>query len=151
MDDEFIYGNTSRTISVRNDNDFSVNVSWYVEHPNPESWMRPNRTFIPDLSWVDASPEWCIIEPGDTKLFYIYLDIPESEENLDQHWETWVTFNQDPNEGLFNFEQAVRVLIDTPYFIALGGQIDTSIVSIIIFILITLILVIVLFFRYVKK
>lgn len=152
MNDEFIHGNTLKTISVRNDNNFSVNVSWYVENPTPESWMRSNRTFIPNLSWIDVSPKWSVIEPGDTELFYIYLDVPESEENLDRHWETWVTFNQEPAGGLFNLEQAVRVLIDTPYFIVFDDQIDISIIFIIVFVLIMSIFVVVfLFFRYKKK
>jgi len=114
MDNEFIHGNTSKKITITNNNDYNINVSWYLEHPNPISWMRPNKTCIPSLSWIDANPEWCNVLPDDSVAFYIYLDVPENEEHLEQHWETWVTFKQELTGGIFDQEHAVRVYIDTP-------------------------------------
>ena len=114
MDNEFIHGNTSKKIIITNNNNYSTNISWYLEHPNPISWMRPNKTFIPSLSYINLNPKWYIIPPRDSISFYIYLDIPESEEHLKQHWETWVTFKEEYQESIFNQEHAVRVYIDTP-------------------------------------
>ena len=117
MDELFMHGNTSKKITVTNNNEFSINASWYVEHPNPISWMRPNRTRITDLSWIDAMPKWQIVNPKAAVSFYIYLDIPESEELLDQHWETWITFkldSQDNGGDIIHQEYAVRIYIDTP-------------------------------------
>lgn len=116
MKDEFIHGNTSKKIIIDINENNSYNVSWYIEHPNPISWMRPNKTLIPDLSWIDLEPKWQIITPYNSADFYIHLSIPEREELLDQHWETWVTFKFDNIEsgGLFKQEYAVRTYIDTP-------------------------------------
>ena len=118
MNNEFVHGNTSKKIMITNNNNYSTNISWYLEHPNPISWMRPNKTFIPTLSYIDLNPKCYIIPTNDTISFYIYLDIPESEENLEQHWETWVTFKEENQESIFNQEHAVRVYIDTPIELA---------------------------------
>ena len=124
MDGEFINGNTSKKIMVKNNDDFSVNFTWYIDHPKPISDMRPNKTCIPDLSWVDIEPKWRIAQPGDTVSFYIHLDILESEEYLSQHWETWPTFKQNKSQGVFGFEHAVRMYIDTPGEVAINNNQD---------------------------
>lgn len=115
MDNEFMNGNTSKKITITNNNDYSSNISWYLEHPDPISWMRPNKTCIPSLSWVDLDPKWNIVQPDDSMSFYIYLDVPESEDHLEQNWETWVTFKEKYPEGIsMQEEHAVRVYMDTP-------------------------------------
>ena len=115
MDNDFINGNTSKKITITNNNDYNFNVTWYKEHPNPISYLRPNRTYIPELSWIDVEPKWIIIPPKEKGEFYIYLNIPNVDENLGQHWETWVTFKKGERTGSFiNKEYAIRVYIDTP-------------------------------------
>lgn len=117
MENEFAQGNTSKNITITNNNDYVINATWYLEHPNPDSYLRPNRTFIPDLSWIDVEPKWMVVPPSGTAKFYILLDIPENKELLDQHWETWVTFQFDDNNvggDIFEREYAIRVYIDTP-------------------------------------
>ena len=94
MNEEFLSGNTSKKIVVSNNNDFIYNSTWYIEHPNPISWLRPNKTFIPDLSWINVDPNWIRISPNEIGEFYIHLNIPETKENLNQHWETWITFKE---------------------------------------------------------
>lgn len=125
MDNEFMHGNISKKIKITNNNDYSLNVTWYLEHPNPISWMRPNRTCILSLSWIDLEPKWLAIPPNNDGEFYIYLDIPDNKECLDQHWETWVTFKegeQNRNGGFFNQECAVRVYINTPEQVTIGNN-----------------------------
>lgn len=61
MDKEFIHGNTSKKITITNNNDDSFNATWYIEHPDPISKIRPNRTCMPSLSWVDVEPKWFVI------------------------------------------------------------------------------------------
>ncbi|MBU0498054.1 MAG: hypothetical protein KKC68_07720 [Candidatus Thermoplasmatota archaeon] len=114
MTNDFIHGNTSKTIEVQNHDNYNINISWYLEHPNPPSWIRPNKTTIPNLSWIDVKPRWITASPMDTVSFYIHLNVSENEENLNQQWETWITFYQETSEGLFNQEYAVRMYIDTP-------------------------------------
>lgn len=113
MDNEFINGNTSKKITITNNGEYEINMTWYLENPNPASWMRPNRTYMPDLSWIDLKPRWGIISPYSSANFYIYLSIPESDESLNKHWEIWITF-KDSDGGLFNQEYAIRTYIDTP-------------------------------------
>lgn len=113
MGNEFLNGNTLRYITVQNGNYYDINISWYIDHPVPISDMRPNKTLIPDLSWINVKPQWQIISPNSSTAFYIYLDIPENEENLDQHWETWITFKREKKQFI-NIENAVRLYINTP-------------------------------------
>lgn len=116
MQEEFIQGNTSEKIIVKNHNDFSYNVTCYIEHPNPIYWLRPNRTCIPNISWIDVDPKWIKIQPNDIGEFYIHLNVPEEKENLNQQWETWITFKEGlstDSEGFINQEYAIRVYIDT--------------------------------------
>ena len=80
MGDEFISGNTSRAITVGNYEDQSINISWYLDHPVPISDIRPDKTPIPNLSWINIEPQRQIISPQSSATFYIHLNIPESEE-----------------------------------------------------------------------
>lgn len=113
MGNEFVKGNTLRYVIVQNGNDYGINISRYIDHPVPISDMRPNKTLIPDLSWINVKPQWQIVPPHSSVAFYIYLDIPEKEENLNQHWETWITFKREKIQFI-NIENAVRLYIDTP-------------------------------------
>ena len=113
MDDGFIHGNTLKKITVTNNNADSFNATWYIEHPDPISKLRPNRTCMPNLSWIDAEPKWAVIPSKGSEEFYIYLDVPENDELRDQHWEVWVTFDAG-GQGPFKYLHAIRVYIDTP-------------------------------------
>ncbi len=143
MDNEFIHGNTSKKITITNNDGYSINITWYLGNPNLISLMRPNRTYISNLSWIDLKPRWSIIPPHKSADFYIYLSMPESDEYLSQHWETWITFKQGTQEsggGLFNQEYAIRTYIDTP---KKGDQIKISASDIIILVAIAITLAIV--------
>ena len=125
MTNEFIHGNNSKKITIINNDNCSFNATWYLEHPTPVSWMRPNRTYMPNLSWIDLEPKWLLIPSNSTREFYVHLDIPENEELTDEHWETCVTFKlgkQDYGGGLFNQEYAVRVYMDTPVEVTIGNH-----------------------------
>ena len=129
MKNDFIQGNTSKNITITNNNAYSVNATWYLEHPNPDSYLRPNRTFIPNLSWIDVEPKWIVLPPSGIAKFYIILDIPEKNETLNQHWETWVTFQLDDNNAggeIFEREYAIRVYIDTPLDAAINNSYISS-------------------------
>ena len=93
--------------------------------------MRPNRTCILSLSWIDLEPRWLVIPPNNNGEFYIHLDIPENKKCLDQHWETWVTFKGGKqDEGFINQECAVRVYIDTPKQATISDNHDQDSLSI---------------------
>lgn len=159
MDKDFINGNTSKKIIVTNNDEFSVNITWYLDHPTADL-MRANKTKIPSFSWIKIEPKWRIAQPGETVSFYIHLDIPEIGENLNRNWEIWPTFNQNKSEGVFKLEQSVRLYIDTPskliidkdqeaFSIKIGDQITISLFEMIIVAII--IVVLVLGILFVKK
>jgi hypothetical protein len=113
MNDEFIQGNTSKNITIINVDNNSINITWYLDHPNPISWIRPNRSLIPNLKWIDIRPKYQIIPSRGNAKFDIYLNIPTNAENLKKQWETWIVFKEEENKFI-NFESTVRLLIDTP-------------------------------------
>jgi len=152
MDKEFIYGNTLKKIVVTNNNREDFNVTWYLENPTPSSKIRPNRTTIPDLSWIDLEPKWRVIPPHETGEFFIYLNIPKTKDTINKKWETWITFKSVDKE-LFNIEYAIRLYINTPsevtgiddddddfFSIKLGDQLAIPLSSILIVILIVVVL-----------
>jgi len=154
MGNEFIRGNSLRYVTVQNGNDYSINISWYIDHPVPISDMRPNKTLIPDLSWINVKPQWQIVPPHSSAAFYIYLDIPENKEHLNQHWETWITFKKEKKQFI-NIENAVRLYIDTPIeiitndnqgsdslSIAAGDQINIPLIDFIIATIIVILIII---------
>ena len=113
MEKEFIFGNTTKRIFITNNNKEDFNVTWYLENPTPPNKIRPNRTTIPDLSWIYVEPKWKLIPPGSTGIFYIHLNIPKNKETVNQKWESWITFKAVDKE-FFNIEYAIRLYIDTP-------------------------------------
>lgn len=148
MDKEFIYGNTLKKIFVTNNNGEDFNVTWYLENPTPPSKIRPNRTTIPDLSWIDLEPKWRVIPPGETGEFFIYLNIPKTKDTINKKWESWITFKAVDKE-FFNIEYAIRLLINTPtdnsgivdedddfFSIKLGDQLAIPLSSVLIVIVI---------------
>ena len=155
MGDDFIHGNTSKKITlINNDNDDEINITWYVENPDP-SMRRANRTNIANLSWIELEPEWFNIAPNGSADFYIHLGIPETAENINQSWEVWVTFKL-TTTGLVNQESAIRVYIDTPKKIANASQeskpgkvLDKNII--ISFLLLTLFILVILLLYKKKK
>ena len=116
ISDGFIQENIPTNITILNDNNYTINVTWYLEHPNPPSLLRPNRTFIENLSWIHVTPSWQLVDPYEMASFSVFLIIPQRNNLFDQHWETWVTFtpHKEHNGGVFSQEYAIRVYIDTP-------------------------------------
>ena len=128
MEDFFIQGNTSKKISVTNQIEESINITWYLDNPS-QDLIRENKTLIPSLTWISIEPEWKIIPPNGSTFFYIYSDIPEIKDNYNQHWELWPVFKQEESE-FFNWEHAVRLYIDTPETIQNDEKKDQNIFSI---------------------
>jgi hypothetical protein len=145
MDNEFISGNTSKRVLISNNIDEILNVSWYLDNPTLDL-IRENRTFIPFLSWINIEPEWQVIQPNGNAYFYIYLDIPNNPQNMNQHWEVWPTFKED-NTQTFNLEHTVRLYIDTPAEIKNDDRLNIfSIENLVIILIIIIAVVIILFF-----
>ncbi len=116
LTDTFMQENTSANITILNDNNYTINVTWYLEHPNPHSLLRPNRTFIENLSWIHVTPTWQLIDSFEKASFSVSLVVPPRADLCDKHWESWVTFtpHSKQNNGVFSQEYAVRLYIDTP-------------------------------------
>lgn len=155
MDEEFIHGNTSRNITIINVDDSRINITWYLDHPDPISWIRPNRSLIPSLNWIDLNPKFQLIKANGNAKFDIFLNIPEIEENSKKQWETWIVFKEEENKFI-NYEATVRLLIDTPteinannndfFSINIGDKIRIPVFDAIIFILIILLISFCLYF-----
>jgi hypothetical protein len=128
MENYFIQGNTSKKISVTNQIEESINITWYLDNPS-QDLIRQNKTLIPSLTWISIEPEWKIIPSNGSTSFYIYLDIPKEKDNYNQHWELWPVFRQEETE-FFNWEHAVRLYIDTPEIISNDGKKDQNLFSI---------------------
>jgi hypothetical protein len=158
MSNEFINGNTSKEIIViNNDNDKSVNISWYLSDPEPISSMRANKTTIPDLNWIDLEPKWQIIPANSYAIFYIHLNIPEIFENFDKSWESWITFKSETT-GFINIEHAVRFYIDTPVNTCIledktqsNGSIENILIIAVVAFLIIMFIILILKFFIIKK
>ncbi len=114
--DNFLQENPSTNITILNDNNYTINVTWYLEHPNPPSLLRPGRTFIENLSWIQVTPSWQIVDSYALASFSISLIVPQRSDLFNQRWESWVTFtpHREHGNGIFSQEYAVRVYIDTP-------------------------------------
>ncbi|KYK27976.1 hypothetical protein AYK20_07610 [Thermoplasmatales archaeon SG8-52-1] len=112
MSNEFIKGNTSKRVLITNNIEKSINISWYLDNPTLDL-IRENKTIIPYLDWISIEPKWQVIQPYENTFFYIYLDIPDSPQNYNQHWEVWPTFKNEETQ-FFNLEHSVRLYIDTP-------------------------------------
>jgi hypothetical protein len=114
MTDTYIEGNTTKKITVTNHYSHDISVKVWMMHPDITEWMRPNRTFIENISWITIEPSELSV-PSDTSAnFYIYLTIPNETKNQTyyEHWETWAALkivNASLKEGYL-----VRVYIDTP-------------------------------------
>ena len=128
MKDEFISGNTLKTIKIINTNNYEINISWYLDHPSLDL-IRPNKTTIPKLSWIDLKPQWELIPAKGSAVFYIFLDIPEEMQNLNKNWESWIVFKQNAQQ-FFNIENAVRFYIDTPNEMTFEQDQDSDALSI---------------------
>jgi hypothetical protein len=156
MDEEFIQGNTSRNITIINVEDSIINITWYLDDPEPISWIRPNRSLIPNLDWVDLNPKYHLIKANGNAKFDIFLNIPEIEENSKKQWETWIVFKEEENKFI-NYEATVRLLIDTPIIINaktnndflsinIGDKIKIPVLDAIIFIIIIILISFCLYF-----
>jgi hypothetical protein len=128
MIDEFIQGNTLKSIRVTNTENEVINVSWYLDHPSSDM-IRPNKTTIPILNWIKLEPKWKIIPIKGSVNFYVYLNIPEENENLNQNWESWIIFKQKAKQFI-NIENAVRFYINTPAEITVDDDQDSDVSSI---------------------
>jgi hypothetical protein len=146
MDIEFIKGNTSEKLKVINSEDSEINVSWYLDNPS-DDLIRPNRTKIPDLSWVYLEPKSQIIEGNSNLDFFIHFNIPEDENHLDKHWEVWITFKEEES-NFIKFEHAVRLHIDTPKNLKEDNNNDlTSFVLVFVFLFFIVLLFIIYFYK----
>ncbi len=116
LTENFLQENTSTNITILNENNYTINVTWYLEHPNPPPLLRPNRTFIENLSWIHVTPSWQLVDSFGKASFSISLVVPQRADLFDRHWESWVTFTPHTlhGNGVFSQEYAIRVYIDTP-------------------------------------
>ncbi len=120
MENGFIDGNTSKTITVKNTYDYNVSVKAWMLHPDIIEWMRPNKTLINNISWISIEPSYIVIPPNSQVQFFIATHIPNESKNqtYDQHWETRAAFQIDTvstnQSAMVKEGYLVRVYVDTP-------------------------------------
>lgn len=101
----------STQVIVSNNHHKDLNVSWYLEK-TPESYLKTNRSNLPDLSWISVSPKYQKIEANKQSNFEINIKIPICENNINKSWQFWLTFKTEET----SLEQVTNVLIDTPKY-----------------------------------
>jgi len=120
MEDDFIDGNTSKKITVTNRNSHNISVKAWMMHPDITEWMRPNRTFIENLSWITIEPSQAIVPSNTSADFYIHFNVPNETKNqtYDKHWEIWAALKMGDasgsNTAIFGEGYLVRVYVDAP-------------------------------------
>lgn len=120
MIDTYIEGNTSKKITVKNHYYHNISVSAWMMHPDITEWMRPNRTFIENLSWITIEPPQLIISSNSNAYLYIYFNIPNETKNqtYDKHWEIWAALkiNDASENSSSSLKEGylVRIYVDTP-------------------------------------
>jgi len=120
IEDDFIDGNTSKKITVTNRHSHNISVKAWMMHPDITEWMRQNRTFIENLSWITIEPSQRVIPANSSAKFYIHLAIPNETKNqtYDKHWESWAAIKVDSASGnsssSFKKGYLVRVYVDAP-------------------------------------
>jgi len=120
IEDDFIDGNTSKKITVTNRYSHNISVKAWMIHPDITEWMRQNRTFIENLSWITIEPSQRVIPANSSAKFYIHLAIPNETKNqtYDKHWEIWAALKMGDasgsNTAIFGEGYLVRVYVDAP-------------------------------------
>lgn len=148
MNNNYINGNTSRSIRLTNNQPYNVTVKATVKHPDPSDLMRANRTQINNLTWITIVPNQTIIPANTTKKLYLHLDVPEAKEkqNLNKHWESWVAITAvSEGEGMFNVGYLIRTFIDTPK--TLAASFNIMLIAAIGIIIAALIIIALLFYK----
>ena len=114
-DEEILY-----EIKVSNNNAYDINVTGEIQNPSLHR-LNENYTFIPDLSWVQTTPDIVHIPAKESRFLELIINIPDSEKPLhyNERWEVWVVIseliNQSQDAGTFiQTELAVKIFINTP-------------------------------------
>lgn len=133
------------TIQVNNLNSYVINVSATVDNPIPHR-LKKNYTFIPDLSWVEITPDLLYIPPHESAFFEILINIPDEEKPLhyNERWEVWAVVSEVKNEALPGTidtatKLAIRFFIHTPPE-KVKQQIPQTLYLILLFIIVGLII-----------
>jgi len=109
------------SIKVTNPYDFDIQAHAKAIVP----WnLRANYVVIPDLSWIDISPQILDIPARSSNVFEISIKIPENEKPncYNQSWEVWIYIIPyvPPTENAgqigvdIHVQYNVRILIKTP-------------------------------------
>lgn len=100
---------SSKEISVYNNDNKALNVSWYLEK-TPQSYLKKNKSNLPDHTWINITPKFQKIQPKETAIFKIKISIPNEISNYNKKWMVWLTFKTDSTTN----EQVTTLLINTP-------------------------------------
>ena len=110
------------TLKVTNPYNTSIQVSAKVVSP----WdLRENYITMPNLSWVNVSPQILDVPAKSSNVFNLSIQIPDNEKPLhyNESWEVWIyiipylssDFNNTGQIGVgFQVQYMVRILIKTP-------------------------------------
>lgn len=108
-----------RKIYVENHYDYDINIVTQVTNPSYDD-IKEGYTLIPDLSWVEVSPEVINIPANSNGYFTLKISVPENEQasHLDEKWEVRVLVYKKsasaPGTASINIKLASRIFIHTP-------------------------------------
>ena len=118
----------SHPIQITNPYNYGVNVTTKKEIPNNES-IESGYSMIPDISWIEITPDEHYIPPKSSREFNAFIKVPEDIKNeyFNEKWDARVVFTSDILLGAgggmqFQIELAVKLLIKTPTGEAAGIQ-----------------------------
>ncbi|MCX6665863.1 MAG: hypothetical protein NT038_07400 [Euryarchaeota archaeon] len=100
MPEGYSNGTIFYQIEVTNPYTYEVNASARIENPDVLQ-LSEGYTCIPNLTWVNISPQTLHLPANTAGYFGVSLDIPEKEKQFyyNNSWETWVVISSDGPSG----------------------------------------------------
>ena len=98
----------------------NISVTASVKHPDIVEWMRADRTYIKNLSWISVEPSYQVISSGNSSYCYVNISIPKKfvDDCVNQRWESWAAFKIGDPTGATNSSlregYLIRVYVNTP-------------------------------------
>lgn len=120
MSDDFPEEEIRYEIKVTNLNTYDLNVAGVAENPILHR-LNEEYTIIPDLSWVQITPDVVHIPAKESRFLEVAINVPDEEKSLhyDNRWEVWIVISEVNEQSTENMpfiqtELAAKFFIITP-------------------------------------
>jgi hypothetical protein len=138
-------------ICITNPYDYDVIVTSEILNP-PYDDIDAGYSNIPDLSWIEISPDDLTVPANSQSCYSLGIIIPEDKKSLhdNEKWEVWVRFFKKPGAQtgiVFNIKLATKIFIHTPESSEQRAPNDDPLIFLLIFVGLLIFVVAYLFFR----